>query len=851
MNNNYINFYDSESFSENSGNNPGETSMGRGESIEQHELPDEIQLPEVIPLLPVRDIVLFPFMIIPLFVGREASIKAVDEALSKDRLILLSAQRDIIVEEPSQNDIYDIGVVAMIMKMLKLPDGRVKILVQGLLKARIETFVQIKPFYLVKASKIKEEPVTEITPAVDALMRNVKEQLEKYVSLGRLPSQDILIILENINNPGRLADIVASNMGLKIEESQKILEDTNQIERLKKVNDILAREIEILSMQAKIQSQAKEEMTKTQRDYFLREQLRQIKQELGETDEKSQEINELQEKIKAAKMPPEVLKEAEKQLTRLESMHQDAAEASTIKTYLEWLCDIPWSKKTKDNLDIKTAREILDEDHYDLEKIKDRILEYLSVRKLNKKMKGPILCFIGPPGVGKTSLGKSIAKAMNRKFVRISLGGVHDEAEIRGHRRTYVGALPGRIIQGIKQAGTNNPVFMIDEIDKVGTDFRGDPSSALLEVLDPEQNSSFSDHYLNVPFDLSNVMFVATANVADTIPSPLRDRMEIINLSGYTQEEKEKIAEKYLIPRQIKENGLKKEYIEIKQSALRTIIAGYTREAGLRNLEREIGTVCRKVARNIAENKIKKYIITDKNIHKYLGVIKILPDEERQKDEIGVATGLAWTPYGGEVLYIETILVKGKGGVSLTGQLGDVMKESAHAAVSYARSKADELGIKTDTFEKHDIHIHIPEGAIPKDGPSAGITMATSLISAVLKKPVRKDIAMTGEITLRGNVLPIGGLKEKSLAALRAGIKTILIPERNKKDLEDISQLVKKNLKFIPVKHMDEVVKYAIIGVDSKNTNASDLNESSDGVKTKTKTKKTNTSKKGDKKRKV
>ncbi|MDA8158374.1 MAG: endopeptidase La [Deltaproteobacteria bacterium] len=823
------------------GNNIKEIIIGKGENIEQQDLPEEIQLPEVIPLLPIRDLVLFPFMIIPLFVGREASIKAVDEALSKDRLILLSAQKDIIVEEPSQNDIYDVGVVAMIMKMLKLPDGRVKILVQGLLKAKIETFVQIKPFYLVKVSKIKDENVAEITPAVDALMRNVKEQLEKYVSLGRLPSQDILIILENITNPGRLADIVASNLGLKIDESQKILEETEQVERLKKVNDILAREIEILSMQAKIQSQAKEEMTKTQRDYFLREQLRQIKQELGETDEKSQEIAELREKITAAKMPQEVLKEAEKQLSRLESMHQDAAEASTIRTYLEWLSDIPWSKKTKDNLDIETAKKILDEDHYDLEKIKERILEYLSVRKLNKKMKGPILCFIGPPGVGKTSLGKSIAKAMNRKFIRVSLGGVHDEAEIRGHRRTYVGALPGRVIQGIKQAGTNNPVFMIDEIDKVGTDFRGDPSSALLEVLDPEQNFSFSDHYLNVPFDLSNVMFVATANVADTIPSPLRDRMEIINLSGYTLEEKEKITEKYLIPRQIKENGLKKDYIEFKPSAVKSIIAGYTREAGLRNLEREIGTVCRKVARNIAENKIKKYIITDKNIHKYLGTIKILPEEERQKDEIGVATGLAWTPVGGEVLYIETILVKGKGAVSLTGQLGDVMKESAHAAVSYARSKADELGIKTDTFEKNDIHIHIPEGAIPKDGPSAGITMATSLISAVLKKPVRKDIAMTGEITLRGNVLPIGGLKEKSLAALRAGIKTILIPERNKKDLEDISPLVKKNLKFIPVRHMDEVIKHAIIGISGGDTN---VNSDSNKIKPAKKNK-------GAKKRKV
>jgi ATP-dependent Lon protease len=788
--------------------------IGKGGSNNQHGGTEEIQIPEVIPLLPIRDLVVFPFMIIPLFVGREASIKAVDEALSKDRLILLSAQKDIIVEEPSQNDIYETGTIAMIMKMLKLPDGRVKILVQGISKAKIETYIQIKPFYLVKIKKIKEESVTEITPAIDALMRNVKEQLEKYISLGRLPSQDVLIILENINNPGRLADIVASNLGLKVEESQKIFEEHDQIERLKKVNDILNREIEILSMQAKIQSQAKEEMTKTQRDYFLREQLRAIKNELGETDEKTQEMNELRDKIKAAKMPPEILKEAEKQLSRLEMMHQDAAEASTTRTYVEWLCDLPWSKKTKDNLDIEMAKKILDEDHYDLEKIKERILEYLSVRKLNKKMKGPILCFIGPPGVGKTSLGKSIAKAMNRKFIRMSMGGVHDEAEIRGHRRTYVGALPGRIIQGIKQAGTNNPVFMIDEIDKIGTDFRGDPSSALLEVLDPEQNFSFSDNYLNLPFDLSNVMFVTTANVSDTIPSALKDRMAIINLSGYTLEEKEKIAEKYLIPRQIKENGLKTDYIEFKPIAIKTIISGYTREAGLRNLEREIGSVCRKIARQIAEKKIKKYIITNKNISKYLGTIKILPGEERQKDEIGVSTGLAWTPFGGEVLYIETILVKGKGTLSLTGQLGDVMKESAQAALSYARSKTGILGIKPDLFEKNDIHIHIPEGATPKDGPSAGITMATSLISAITKKPVRKDIAMTGEITLRGNVLPIGGLKEKSLAALRANIKTILIPERNKKDLDEISPLVKKNLKFILVKHMDEVIRHAIIGMD-------------------------------------
>ena len=772
---------------------------------------EELKIPDTLPLLPVRDIVVFPYMILPLFIGREMSIKAVDDALAKDRLILLVAQKDISDEDPKPEGIHKVGTVAMIMRMLKLPDGRVKILVQGLTKAVIDEYVQLTPTYLVKLTKMKEPPIPEISLETEALMRAVKEQVGKIISMGKVLSPDVILILDSINDPGRLADLVASNLGLKIEESQQILEIVDPLERLNKINEFLNREVQLLTMQVKIQSQAREEMTKTQREYYLREQLRAIQSELGEIDEKAEEITDLKEKIKAAKMPEEVEKESNKQLKRLEQMHPDAAESGVIRTYIEWLAELPWSVATQDNLDLKAAQNVLDEDHYDLEKVKERIVEYLGVRKLKEKMKGPILCFVGPPGVGKTSLGKSIARALGRKFIRISLGGMRDEAEIRGHRRTYVGALPGRIIQGIKQAGTNNPIFMLDEIDKVGTDWRGDPSSALLEVLDPEQNNTFSDHYLNLPFDLSNVMFITTANVLDPIPAALRDRMEVISLSGYTEEEKVKIAKKYLISRQVEENGLKAENIDITDEGLRMIISQYTREAGLRNLEREIAGVCRKVARKIAEGQKTVTKVTAANIHRFLGVPKILPEAEQEKSEVGVATGLAWTEAGGEILYIETSILKGKGNLILTGHLGDVMKESAQAALSYARSKAGEFNIPEDFYEKNDIHIHVPAGAIPKDGPSAGVTMATSLISALTKIPVSKDVAMTGEITLIGRVLPIGGLKEKALAALMAGIKTIIIPSRNKKDLEDIPKELRKKLTFIFADHIDDVLKVALL----------------------------------------
>jgi len=779
---------------------------------------EPIEIPEIIPLLPVRDIVIFNHMFLPLYVGRESSINAVDEALDKDRLILLVTQKDPNNDSPKPDDIYIIGTAAMIMKKFKLPDGRVKILIQGLVKSRIKEYVSQEPYFQVRIEQIPDPIIKEISSEFEALMRNVKEQCEKILSLKGLISTEVIEILDSVNEPGRLADLVASNLRLKISESQQILETINPFERLEKVNEHLSKELEVSTMQAKIQSQAKEEMTKSQREYFLREQLKAIKAELGDIDEKTAEISEFSQKIKAAKMPPDVEKEARKQLERLEQMHTDAAEASIVRTYLDWLVEIPWSKSTKDNLDIKKAKKVLDEDHYNLEKVKERILEYLAVRKLKKKMKGPILCFVGPPGVGKTSLGKSIARALGRKFNRISLGGIRDEAEIRGHRRTYIGALPGRIIQGIKQAGSNNPIFMMDEIDKVGADFRGDPSAALLEVLDPEQNFSFSDHYLNLPFNLSNVMFITTANLVDPILSALKDRMEIINISGYTDEEKMMIAKKFLIPRQLEENGITKENVKITDKAILMTISHYTQESGLRNLEREIASIFRKVARSIAENKHKSHRVTIDNLHRYLGVPKYLPEGEQEISQIGVATGLAWTQSGGEVLYVEASTMKGKGNLTLTGHLGDVMKESAQAALTYARSKAKELHISPDFYEKLDLHIHVPAGAIPKDGPSAGVTMATAVISALTKTPVKKGVAMTGEITLRGRILPVGGLKEKSLGAIRAKIKTIIVPERNKKDLEEIPQNIKKQLNFVFVRTMDDVLQNTLSNSKRKKT---------------------------------
>ncbi|MCX7913957.1 MAG: endopeptidase La [Thermodesulfovibrionales bacterium] len=770
----------------------------------------EIEIPDVLPILPVKDIVIFPFMIVPLFVGREISIKAIDNSLNTHRMILILTQKDVNVEIPAPDDLYSMGTVCMILRMLKLPDGRVKILVQGLSKAKVLLFNQTEPFLSAEIEKIVDEDIGEMTLENEALIRNVKAQLEKTISLGKAAPPDIMIAVENMDDPGKLADMISANLGLKTEQAQEILEMTNPIERLKKIGEILTREIQLLTIQQKIQTEAKGEIDKTQREYFLREQLKAIQRELGDIDERGEEIKEFKRKIEEAKMPEKVLKEAEKQVKRLEKMHPDSAEAGTIRTYLEWLTELPWSKSTQDQLDIKMAEKVLNEDHYDLEKVKERILEYLSVRKLKEKMKGPILCFIGPPGVGKTSLGRSIARALGREFVRMSLGGVRDEAEIRGHRRTYVGALPGRIIQGIKNAGTNNPVFMLDEIDKIGMDFRGDPSSALLEVLDPEQNNSFMDHYLGVPFDLSNVMFITTGNLADTIPTPLKDRMEIIYLSGYTEEEKLQIAKKYLIPKQLEEHGINNNILRIGDSAIRQIITHYTREAGVRNLEREIANLCRKVARKVAEEKATKFIITSKNLSKYLGAPKYLTEEELKKDAVGVATGLAWTEAGGDVIFIEATTMRGKGNLTLTGQLGDVMKESAHAALSYIKSKAKELKIKEDIFSKTDLHIHVPAGAIPKDGPSAGITIATTIASIFTGKPVRRDVAMTGEVTLRGRVLPIGGLKEKTLAAKRLGIKTIIIPHRNKKDLEELPPYVKEGINFVLAETMDDVLKTAI-----------------------------------------
>jgi len=769
-------------------------------------------IPNTLPLISVRDIVIFTDMLLPLFIGREKSVRAAEEAVEKDGYLFLAAQKDPNIENPNADQIYTVGTVSRVLRMLKLPDGHVKSLVQGIAKARIVKYVSKKSLYRVKIEIIPDAPFEEMDLGIEALMRNVREHSEKILALRGEMNNDVSAILENINDPGKLADLVASNLKLKIDESQMLLELIDPMERLKKVNELLSREVELSSMQAKIQSDVRDEISKSQRDYFLREQVRMIHRELGESDDKAKEILEYKRKIKNAKMPKIANKEALKQLKRIDQMHPDAAEASVVRTYLDWLVDMPWSKSSKDVINIKDAKSVLDKDHFGLANVKDRILEHLGVRKLNPKMKGPILCFVGPPGVGKTSLGQAIASALNRKFIRISLGGIRDEAEIRGHRRTYIGSLPGRILQGIKQSGTNNPVFMMDEIDKLGSDFRGDPSSALLEALDPEQNSAFSDHYLNLPFDLSKVMFILTANLTDTIPSALLDRMEVITLSGYTEEEKKAIAQRHLVPRQIKANGLKKKTLSISTGALVKIISEYTSEAGLRNLERELGTLCRKIARKIAEGKKGPYKITKNNLEKYLGIPKYFPELDQEDSQVGLSTGLAWTQAGGEVLYVEASLIGGKGDLIITGQIGEVMQESARAALSYARANLRSLGIKERIFENKDIHIHVPAGAIPKDGPSAGTAMATALISALTNKPVNRDVAMTGEITLRGRVLPVGGLKEKALGALRAGIRTIIIPEKNKKDLKEIPLNVKRKIDFVPVKNMDKVLSLAMDG---------------------------------------
>ncbi len=770
---------------------------------------EELKIPDILPLLPIRDVVVYPFMIIPLFVGREMSVQAVDSALAGDRMILLATQHDVGDEDPPADKIYEVGTVAMIMRMLKLPDGRVKILVQGLAKARITEFVSDKPFYLVRVERQHDTvPVLEPLES-EALIRTVREQLTKVMELGKQVSPEVMVILENIQDAGSMADLISSNLGLKVADAQALLELNDPIARLTKINEFLNREVELLSVQAKIQNAAREEMGKSHKEYYLREQMKAIQSELGDNEGK-EELAEIRTAIETAKMPEAVKKEALKQLGRLENMHPDAGEASIVRTYLDWMVELPWSKATRDSLDIVRAKKILDDDHFYLDKIKERILEFLAVRKLKKKMKGPILCFVGPPGVGKTSLGKSIARAMNRKFVRISLGGVRDEAEIRGHRRTYIGALPGRIIQGLKQAGANNPVFMLDELDKLGYDYKGDPSSALLEVLDPEQNNSFSDHYINQPFDLSNVMFVATANQIDPIPSALRDRMEVINLAGYTEEEKLEIAKRYLVPRQIKENGLKAKHISFDDGSLKELITSYTREAGLRNLEREIGKVCRKVARKVAEGNGTLVKVTAKTLHTYLGAPKFVREEDLENNEIGVVNGLAWTPVGGEILHIEASLMAGKPVLTLTGQLGDVMKESVQAAHSYIRAHGEALHLKPEQFQENEIHVHVPAGAIPKDGPSAGVAMTVALVSIFCRIPVKKDVAMTGEVTLRGKVLPIGGLKEKILAAVRSHMKLVIIPEQNKKDLEDIPPEILKKVKIIAVSEVEDALALAL-----------------------------------------
>jgi ATP-dependent Lon protease len=788
--------------------------MARTDSVDSIDIIQEdgepIDIPDSLPLLPVRDVVVFTYMILPLFVGRDKSIRAVDAAMAKDRLLLLATQNDASVENPTPEDIYEVGTVAMIIRMFKLPDGRVKVLVQGLGKGRIKDYAETKPFYHVNIEQIPEQKIDKMRVETEALMRNACDQTEKILDLRGELTGDVSAILRGIEEPGRLADLVASNLKLKVEQAQDLLEINDAIQKLHRVNELLGKELEVSAMQAKIRSDAREEISKTQREYFLREQMRAIHRELGDIDDKAQEVLEYTKKIKKAKMPSGAEKEAFKQLKRLEQMHGDAAEASIVRTYLDWLVEVPWKKTTKEVLDIKKAQRILNEDHYNLQEVKDRILEYLSVRKLNKQMKGPILCFVGPPGVGKTSLGRSIARAMNRRFFRISLGGIRDEAEIRGHRRTYIGAMPGRVIQGLKQCGTKNPVFMMDEVDKVGADFRGDPSAALLEVLDPEQNVTFSDHYLNIPFDLSKVMFITTANLADPIHPALKDRMEIVELAGYTEEEKLAIAKQFLIPRQIKENGMTEERVRIGPMVLRKIISQYTLEAGLRNLEREIGKICRKVARKVAEGDKGSFTITSKNLQRYLGVPRYLPELEHESHEIGVATGLAWTQAGGEPLYVEASTMEGKGDLILTGQLGEVMQESAKAALTYARSNAKALGIREKFFQDADIHIHVPAGGIPKDGPSAGVTMVAALASTLSGRPVDRDVAMTGEITLRGRVLPVGGLKEKALAALRADVRKVIIPEKNKKDLAEIPRNVKRKLAFFPVGHLDDVLKIAL-----------------------------------------
>jgi ATP-dependent Lon protease len=770
--------------------------------------PSAFSIPEELPVVPLREMVVFPYMVLPLFVVRERSLAAIEEAMAGDRLLFLVAQRDAEIEDPEPDDLYRVGTVVMIMRILRMSDGRVKVLAQGLTKATIESFVETASTTWVRATPVEDTQDGDWCVETEALVRTVRSRVEELLPLKNLPPE-VLSVTANVHEPGRLADLVASNLKLRLAEAQEVLEIIDPLVRLRRVDALLRRELDVTTVQAEILSQAQLEMTRGQREAYLREQLRAIQAELGETDPRVEEAEEFRTKVEEAGLPEEALAEAVRQLRRLERMHPDGPEAQVVRGYLEWMVELPWSQISPDRLDLANAHAILDEDHAHLRGIKDRILEYLGVCMLRDDSRGPILCFAGPPGVGKTSLGRSIARAMGREFVRISLGGIRDEAEIRGHRRTYVGALPGRIIQGLKQAGTNNPVFMLDEIDKLGSDFRGDPSAALLEVLDPEQNSHFSDHYLNVPFDLSSVLFIATANLLDSIPGPLRDRMEVIRLAGYTPEEKVEIAQSFLIPRQVRENGLPDGRIRWSPAAVSEIVTNYTREAGVRGLERRIAAICRKTARRAAEGDESSASVTRRTLTRLLGPPPYLTEPPGASGEVGVANGLAWTETGGEVLTLETTMTHGSGLV-LTGQLGDVMKESGQAALTYVRGTGPDLGFDEALFARHEVHVHVPAGAIPKDGPSAGIAIATALTSLATRIPVRADVAMTGEVTLRGRVLPVGGVRDKVLAALRAGIPRVILPRKNLRDLKEIPRDLKRRMTFVPVDQMEQVLEAAL-----------------------------------------
>lgn len=762
-----------------------------------------------LPLLPLRGLLVYPTMVLHLDVGRERSVKALEKAMVEENLILLSSQSEVSIEEPKQEDIYKVGTISRVRQMLKLPNGTIRVLVEGIVRAKIIDFVDNPHFYEVIVRELPETYPQE--PEIDALMRSVLKQFESYISLSKKITPETLAAVSDIEEPGRLADVICSHLPLKLKDKQEILEIVDVRQRLEHLLKLLNNEQEVLELERKIGQRVKKQMEKTQKEYYLREQMKAIQKELGEKEGRGLEIEELRSQLKEAQLPEKVHEKVEKEIDRLERTPAASAESSVIRNYIDWLFGLPWNHATEDDLDLKKAEAVLNEDHYGLDKPKERVLEYLAVQQLVKKLKGPILCFVGPPGVGKTSIARSIARSLGRNFVRISLGGVRDEAEIRGHRRTYVGAMPGRIIQGIKNAGSNNPVMLLDEIDKMAADFRGDPAAALLEVLDPEQNNAFSDHYIEVPFDLSKVMFITTANAVHNIPRPLLDRMEVLYIPGYTELEKLQIAKRYLLPKQMKEHGLDAEMLSVDEEALMKVIREYTREAGVRNLEQQIAAICRKTAKRIVAKETESIEVTADKLADYLGPVKFRYGLAEEEDQIGAATGLAWTEVGGDTLVIEVSIVPGKGKLTLTGKLGDVMKESAQAAFSYTRARAHELRIDADFHEKNDIHIHIPEGAIPKDGPSAGITIATALISALTNIPVRRDVAMTGEITLRGRVLPIGGLKEKSLAAHRAGIKKVLLPKENEKDLEEIPESVRDDMEFITVSHMDEVLDHALV----------------------------------------